>query len=79
MLVIFLQYIKKKVLGFLITPFVFYCDVKHLDVLFGSSHVWFLLVFGLLKNGSCLLHHDSDIYIYIYIYIVDMTFPQEMF
>ena len=32
-LAIFLQYIKKKVFCFLITAFVFYCDVKHLDIL----------------------------------------------
>ena len=32
-LVIFFQYIKKKVFCFLITAFVFYRDVKHLDIL----------------------------------------------
>ena len=63
-LVIFLQYIKKKVFYFL-TTFVFYCDVKHLDI---SSHVCCLLSF--------LLHLASKIwYIYIYIYIADITFP----
>ena len=39
-LVIFLQYIKD-----FRNCFVFYCDVKHLDILRGSSHVRFYLFF----------------------------------
>ena len=73
-LVIFLQYIKKKAFCFLITAFVFYCDVNHLDILWGSSHVCCYFVFGLLKYGSSLLHHESKIwYIYIYIYIYKIS------
>ena len=34
-LIIFLQYIKKKIIE---TAFVFYCDAKHSDILWGSSH-----------------------------------------
>ena len=41
-----MQYIKKKVFFFLITAFVFYCDVKYLDILWGSSHVCCYLFFG---------------------------------
>ena len=43
-LVTFLQYIKEKVFCFLVTAFVFYCDVKHLDILLGSSHVCSYLI-----------------------------------
>ena len=61
-LVIFLQYIKKKVFCIFITAFVFYCDVRHLGILWGSSHVCCYLLFGyMVKNGNCLLHHDSKI------------------
>ena len=45
-LVIFLQHIKKKVFYFLITVFVFYCGEKHLDILWGSSHVRCYLFLG---------------------------------
>ena len=38
-LVIFLKYIKKKEFCFLIIAFMFYFDVKHLDILWESSHV----------------------------------------
>ena len=44
-LVIYLQYIKKKVFCFLITAFMFYFDVKHLDI-WGSSHVCCYLFLG---------------------------------
>ena len=43
-LVIFLQYLKKKVL----TAFVFYCDPKYLDILQGSNHVLCYLLLLLL-------------------------------
>ena len=51
-LVIFLQYITKKVFYFLIIAFVFYCDVKHLDILWGSSHVCCYLFLVYSKMGA---------------------------
>ena len=51
-LVIFLQYIKEKVFYFLMTAFVFYCDVKHLDILWGSSHVCCYLFLVYPKMGA---------------------------
>ena len=44
--VIFLQYIKKKIFFSLITAFVIYCDVKYLDILWGSSHACCYLFLG---------------------------------
>ena len=51
-LVIFLQYIKEKVFCFLMTAFVFYCDVKHLDILWRSSHVCCYLFLIYPKMGA---------------------------
>ena len=73
-LVTFLQYIKEKVFWFLITAFVFCCDLKHLDILVQSCLV--LLVFGWswLKMGAVFYTmalksvYVYNIYIYIYIY-----------
>ena len=45
-LVIFLQYIKKKIL---VTAFVFYYDGKQSDILWGSSHVRCYLLIRFLK------------------------------
>ena len=42
----FLQHIKKKVFCFLITASVFYCFVKHLDILWGSTHLCCYLFLG---------------------------------
>ena len=69
-LVIFLQYFKKTVFCFLITAFVFNCDLKHLDNLWGSSHICCYLFFVHSKMGAAF---------YIHICIADINFPQETF
>ena len=51
-LVIFLQYMKKNSCNY----FVFYCDAKHSDILWGSSHVRCYLFW--------LTHHSSLLLIY---------------
>ena len=53
-LVIFLQYIKKKIVE---TAFVFYCDAKHSDILRGSRHVvicWQLFS-GSIRRSDCIV------------------------
>ena len=42
------------------TAFVFYCDAKHLDTLLGSSHVCYLFLGGVIKNGCSLLDHGTQ-------------------
>ena len=69
-LVIFLQYIKKKVFCFLITAFVFYCDVKHLDILWGP--VMFVV--------TCFWFTEKwELVFYTMTLKSDITFLQETF
>ena len=60
-----MQYIKKKLFSFLITAFVFYCDVKHLDILWGSSHVCFYLFLVYSKMGAVFYTMTLKTQIYI--------------
>ena len=71
-IVIFLQEIKEKSIA---TDFVFHCDVRHSDILWGSSHVCCYLFLGgcgqnwelaftpclyMFKNSQNLLHLETQ-------------------
>ena len=80
-LVIFFPYIKKKAFCFLITAFGFCCDVKHLVVLWGSSHVCCYLFLVYSKMGAVFytMTVKSDIYIYIKLShrnVLELSFPK---
>ena len=69
-IVIFLQFLKKKIFCFLITTFVFYCDEKHLDILWGP--VMFVVTCFQFTQKCKLVFYTMTLK-------SDTTFPQERF